>query len=330
MDSNQRKTVLICEENQLLVDMLEDGYNLFTAKDGNEAWNILKQHSEHIFVILTDLGMPDSSRYELIEKVKNTENFSDIPVIVITGEKDSVLEQECFDLGVYDFITKPIRPLILKNKLINLLKMRDTVSSLRNIERDVLTGLYTRRAFLYHAEILLDENKDTSYDILIADVENFKHINFNYGEKVGDELLVSAAKFIRKEYPDAICGRYGSDIFVGIYPSSEQGRLERVEGMMQRFREYAPIPNLVIKCGIYQNVDRSLPIVNMCDRALMALESIKHNNTRNIALFKGVMCQNMLRDQRYETMFKDALEKKEFVLYYQPQYDPYQNKIIGL
>lgn len=330
MESNQRRTILLCEENQLLADVLKDEYDLLTGKDGNEAWDILKQHSERIFVILTDLGMPDSSRYELIEKVNNTEHLSDIPVIVIAGEKDSVQEQECLKLGVYDYVTKPIRPFVLRNKLTNLLKIQETIFSLQNIEKDELTGLYTRRAFLYHAKHLLDENKNIFYDILIADIENFKHINFDYGEKVGDELLVSAAKFIQKEYSDAVCGRYGSDIFIGIYPSSEQGRMKRVDGMMQRFREYAPIPNLVIKCGIYQNVDRSLSIVNMCDRALMALKSIKHDNTQNIALFKGLMCQNMLRDQRYETMFQDALEKKEFVIYYQPQYDPYQNKIVGL
>ena len=116
----------------------------------------------------------------------------------------------------------------------------------------------------------------------------------------------------------------------GILSSADSGRLERINEHIKNVVESAPIPNLVIKSGIYQNVDKNLSVVQMCDRALLALKSIKHNHSQNIARFDGGMSQKLLRNQQYEEAFQQAIADKEFIIYYQPKYNPYTDQIVGL
>ena len=54
----------------------------------------------------------------------------------------------------------------------------------------------------------------------------------------------------------------------------------KAQEMMLEFAEQAPVPNLVLKNGIYENIDKTLPVSQMCDRAMLALKSIKHKHSR--------------------------------------------------
>ena len=198
-----------------------------------------------------------------------------------------------------------------------------------NIEKDELTGLYTKQAFLYHAKRLLSENLEESFDIIISDLNNFKRINRVYGEDKGDEVLRSIAELVKAHTEDGICARYGADMFISIQKSVQMDRKEWVQNILNEYTKQAPVANLVLKTGIYQNVDRNLSVSQMCDRALLALKSVKHNHDRNVAMFDGPLSQQLLREQGYEAVFQEALEQKEFVVYYQPKYNPYTEKIVG-
>ncbi len=329
-----RRTILICEDNEhlreLLVEYLKDTYEILEAADGNEGWELLNKHEQDISVILTELAMPNCSGYDLMERIMGNTRLSVIPIVVMTGDEDDAAEERCLALGAVDFLQKPVRPAIVKSRLRNLIQMQESTASLRDIERDNLTGLYTRHAFFHHAKRLMDANPHTAFDVLIADIENFKYINFTHGEEKGDEILMSLADFIKLHFPHDICARYGPDVLAWMIPTSEVDIKKWVGELLQQFTAGAPIPNLVVKCGIYQHVDRSLQVNQMCDRALLALMSIKHNHSRSVALFDGPVSQRLLKAQHYESEFQDALSRKEFVLYYQPKYDPFTQKVVGL
>ena len=329
-----KPVVLICEDSkidqELLTKCLEEEYEVLVAEDGNEGWRLLNKHESQIFVILMDLEMPLCNGYQLMERIKENPNLAAIPILVMSVEDEELASERCLELGAVDFLHKPIKQTLLKNKLKNMLQMIETNLFLREMETDKLTGLLTRRAFIYRAKQIMDLNPDMDFDILVADIQNFKHINFTYGEDKGDEVLAAVAKFIKLQMREDMCARYGADIFVCILNSADSGRLERINEHIKNVVESAPIPNLVIKSGIYQNVDKNLSVVQMCDRALLALKSIKHNHSQNIARFDGVMSQKLLRNQQYEEAFQQAIADKEFIIYYQPKYNPYTDQIVGL
>ena len=89
------------------------------------------------------------------------------------------------------------------------------------------------------------------------------------------------------------------------------------------------MPNVVVKFGVYEDVDRNVAVAHMCARALLAVNSIKRDFRRTFAKYSGPISQNQLRAQTYEARFSEAIQKKEFVVWYQPKYDPYREEVVG-
>lgn len=224
------------------------------------------------------------------------------------------------ELGAYDSISFAFA---CEDNQVNRKKM------LEALERDALTGLYTKHAFVRYAQQLLDQYPEEEFDIAIADVENFRLLNNIYGEEKGNELLASLGKFFVNADSRVLWGRFSGDQFVAMGRSRNSKTTEDLETLMRGFADISPIPNVVIKWGTYRNVDRNLTVTYMCDRAAVALESIKHNYSQSTATFDGPVSRRHYNAQLYETKFQNAIDNKEFVVWYQPKYDPYNNQIVG-
>ncbi|MBQ0027698.1 MAG: EAL domain-containing protein [Lachnospiraceae bacterium] len=225
-------------------------------------------------------------------------------------------EADSFDLIVFAFV--------LEDDDVFEREMR------KYMEIDELTGLYNRQAFYRRAQKLLDDNPDDIFDIAISDVANFKLINSVYGEGIGDEVIKYLGKFFLENTENGICARYGGDVFVGFAKSSPDRQGEWLTSLIERAKINSPVPNIVLKCGVYRNVDRSLSISAMCDRALLAVKSVKHNYTMPYATYAGPVSQRHLLANTYESMFDSAILNEEFVVYYQPQYNSATEEIVGI
>ena len=89
-------TLLIAEDsnffrNQVKGYMIEVGYEVIEAEDGQIAWDLLQEHADEITMILTDIEMPNMDGFELTEKIKSDRRYRDFPVIALTtlaGEED--------------------------------------------------------------------------------------------------------------------------------------------------------------------------------------------------------------------------------------------------
>lgn len=329
----RRRKILIVEDSEinrdLLKEHLQDDYDIEEATDGNEAYGILERKYRELSVVILDLVMPNCDGFEFLKRINDNPVLSIVPVIVLTANYNGGQEEQCLDLGAVDFLTKPFNPAIIKARLHNIIRMREMVASLDAIEFDELTGLYTRQAFLYHAKELLASNPDVSYEVVISDIENFRLINATYGVEKGDALLKSFADYTVKYCRDGICGRYGSDQMISIYRMSSQEEIEEYRKKLQEFKNNAPIPNVVIKFGIYQNVDRTLSIPNICDRAMLALKSVKHNYKQMAGMYDGPLSQHQLKSHIYETRFPLAVQNHEFIVWYQPKYDANSKAVVG-
>ena len=196
-------------------------------------------------------------------------------------------------------------------------------------ERDTITGLYTQRAFAYHAKKLLENNPEEKFNVSISDIKNFELVNTLYGEAKGDELLQWLAKFYVEAYPNGIVGRYGIDQMVSIYKNPTLEQKVKAVTLFKHYLEKSPVPNVVVKFGVYENVDRNVAVAHMCARALLAVNSIKRDFRHTFAKYSGPISQHQLRAQTYEARFSEAIQNKEFVVWYQPKYNPYNEKIVG-
>lgn len=200
---------------------------------------------------------------------------------------------------------------------------------INSIEIDELTGLYTKQAFYHYAQAFMNQHPNETFDLVMTDIRNFKLLNSIYGDDRGDELLKHFAAFISDVSKDGVCARYGGDQFVVLFIADSDDKNIWIKNLLDEYLKISPIENLSVKIGVYENVDRSLSISHMCDRASLAIKSIKSNYDRNLAFFDGPVSQQELKAARYEARFQKAIEKKEFVVWLQPKYDIDTERVIG-
>ncbi|KOY53163.1 response regulator [Polaribacter dokdonensis] len=107
-----KKKIVIAEDNSVLSLLLKfrlekDGYELFMAKDGKEALEVIKIQKPDL--ILTDVMMDYYSGLEIISYVRNQLN-SNTPILVFSSSGQEEMVLNAFNLGANDFMSKPLSP----------------------------------------------------------------------------------------------------------------------------------------------------------------------------------------------------------------------------
>jgi len=105
-----QKKILVVEDGEfnrdLLVQLLEDEYEILLAADGEEG--VEKAERERPDLILMDLGLPVVDGWEATKRIKANGALKHIPVIAITSHAMPADERRARDVGCDDYLAKPI------------------------------------------------------------------------------------------------------------------------------------------------------------------------------------------------------------------------------
>ena len=120
-------TILVIDDMKfnrvILSRLLEDEYDIQEAADGQEGLDYIEKHTDEVCCVLLDLIMPVMGGVDFL-KIAARRNYLDLfPVIVVTGEQEMSLIQECFDYGISDFIRKPINTEFVKSRVDRLVTL---------------------------------------------------------------------------------------------------------------------------------------------------------------------------------------------------------------
>ena len=123
LEEIHQASVLVVEDSistrRSLAEFMQDlNYKVFTAKDGVEAVEIMRQHVPNI--VLTDLEMPRMNGLELTSYVRSHDETKDIPIIMLTSRTTEKHKREAKSIGVNEYLTKPFVEDILLEKVQNL------------------------------------------------------------------------------------------------------------------------------------------------------------------------------------------------------------------
>ncbi len=132
MNATQEKpNILVVDDEpvnvKILAAALGKDYKVIVAKSGSEALALAKRNQRPDLILL-DIMMPEMDGYEVCRHLKTDSNTENIPVIFISAMNQTADESKGFDLGAVDYITKPIRLPILRNRVrthLDLKKYRD-------------------------------------------------------------------------------------------------------------------------------------------------------------------------------------------------------------
>ncbi len=125
-EDNKNIKVLIVEDillNQLLMKTLLDDFGFERDIADNGLIAIEKLESKSYDIILMDLQMPEMNGFEATEYIRNTMN-SKIPIIALTADVTTTDLARCTEVGMNDYIAKPVNERILYSKIIGLVKKR--------------------------------------------------------------------------------------------------------------------------------------------------------------------------------------------------------------
>lgn len=143
--------VLVVEDialNQLLMKTLLDdfGFDRDIASNGRIAVEMLANNTYDI--VLMDLQMPEMNGFEATEHIRKVMNLS-VPIIALTADVTTVDLAKCKEVGMNDYIAKPVDERILYSKIVGLAKKPDLVAS--PIITDLrLNKKYTDLHYLIH------------------------------------------------------------------------------------------------------------------------------------------------------------------------------------
>ncbi len=119
--------VLIVDDHQAMRRTIADimrrlGFvNLSYAEDGQMAWDKLQKNVFEL--ILLDWNMPRVTGIELLKQVRSSEeDFSDIPILMVTAEAEREQVVEAIQSGATNYIVKPFTPATLERKLQEIFK----------------------------------------------------------------------------------------------------------------------------------------------------------------------------------------------------------------
>jgi diguanylate cyclase (GGDEF)-like protein len=223
-----------------------------------------KDRGTEIDLIILDIILEDEDGIEICHKIKMMEKYQEIPVIMITAQKEAKFLKRAFEAGASDFIKKPINKIEFMARVKSALKLREEMkkrikreeelleisaelkTANKKLEKialqDGLTGLANRRLFdkTLKDELKRAKRQKNSLALIMADIDNFKAYNDTYGHQQGDQCLKQVASVLAKNAKRAsdFAARYGGEEFALILPdTAKNGALKVAENIRKGIRD---------------------------------------------------------------------------------------------
>ena len=201
---------------------------------------------------------------------------------------------------------------------------------------DPLTGIPNRNYFMEEGARMLRKNRDSSFYMIVVDIDRFKFVNDVYGAKLSDELLRWVADSLREELgEEALISRLGSDEF-GVLVRG-QGSDKRASVVARRLLRRISQPVVIdgrqvaitISAGVSLYPDHGRTMSELLRSADIALTHAKEEGKNTFALFRSDM---NLRVRETISITKDIVgscARKDFELRFQPIVDASTGKVMA-
>lgn len=122
MDTYKELTILIAEDDDGHADLIMTGLresgicnHMIRFIDGKQTWDFISGKGKRMgldraksYLLLLDINMPVMDGIEVLERIKSSDDFRDLPVMMLTTTDDPREVEKCYALGCNIYITKPV------------------------------------------------------------------------------------------------------------------------------------------------------------------------------------------------------------------------------
>jgi len=249
-------------------------------------------------MMIVSLNLTDFDALRLCSQLRSLERTRSMPILMLADTEDRTRILRGLDLGVNDYIMRPIDRNELIARVRTQLRRKRYADRLRNnvqaaIELavvDPLTGLHNRRYLETHLANALDQaaHMGRPLSLMILDIDHFKSVNDIYGHDAGDEVLKIFAQRVRHVVrgSDLVC-RLGGEEFVIVMPETSMAVATRIAERVRSTVEAAKFPieggarsiGVTTSVGLAERGADANPdaLLRRADKALYASKSAGRN-----------------------------------------------------
>lgn len=205
------------------------------ANNGLEALAKLKAHPD-IKLVLVDNQMPNMDGYTFTAQARELYNKDELIIVGVSGSADPRMAVKFLKAGANDFIAKPFNYEMLLCRITQNLDMLDAVNFAKELSNtDFLSNLHNRRYFFEQGNKLLQAHiqqsalndvakEESSFTVMMMDIDFFKKINDKYGHDVGDEVIKNFSSLLKQHFADDLVARLGGEEFAVVSQSAQHTR----------------------------------------------------------------------------------------------------------
>lgn len=306
--------------------------------------------------ILVDFMMPGMDGHEFVAQIRAMPAARAVPIVMITAATDREVLKRALDVGVTDFLTKPVDYSEIRARLTNLLALRRahlqlqdrsrwlaeevrkaTEKALHLAHHDPLTGLPNRALFRDRLELALAQAQRSGerLAVLCLDLDRFKEVNDTLGHPAGDAVLQRVGTRLQGSVRKGdTAARLGGDEFaivqVGLaQPGGAANLAERLAELMAEDGTKNGHPDVGVSVGVALFPEDGTDVDTLLTRADLALYRAKAEGRGTFRFFEPAMDARLQARRALERELRAALRSGEFAVHFQPQADAKTQAIMG-
>lgn len=345
--------IMMVDDEPIMMELVqafleEEGYQHFISfEDPSQALQAIDKEKPDL--LLLDLVMPNIDGFQVLMHLRNQEEFTHLPIIILTSATDGENKLKALELGATDFLAKPVDSSEL------ILRVRNTIAAKAHLDKlafyDSLTGLPNRKLFFDRLRWALEQSKRNQQQLIVMNIglERFRQINDTHGPSIGDALLVGVAERLMEvtRATDLVSynpkaddwkgvARLSSEEFVLLIPMAisldAANRIAKriIQSLKQPFDLKGNEIAISVGIGIATFPDDGDQVELLLKHASRAKDFAMQKAENNFQFFSAEMNAFYNQRQAIEQKLRIALERQELQLFYQPKINPRNNQVLGV
>ncbi|MFW6357715.1 MAG: putative bifunctional diguanylate cyclase/phosphodiesterase [Chroococcales cyanobacterium] len=346
------RKILVIEDERILRKgliklLIREGFDAIGAENGSIGIDLAQE--QHPDLILCDLMMPEVDGYEVLKTLKDNSETALIPFICLTAKEERADLRQVMELGADDYLTKPFsRSELLGAIFAQLGKKERTLQQTqllqemieqlhRSVYYDSLTNLpnrlLLREKFDEISQKILAQ-KDSLVPCFVISLSQLERVTHSLGEEHGELVIQSVAQTL-KAYAgnEGIAARLSAEQFALILPPVDIE--EDVEAIAKTLLNKLSKPFqlaeyeifIVSHIGIALYPENGIDIKSLLQKAAIALHHSQKTSYSCYSFYTPAIQGNSKDRLILEISLRQAIERNELTLYYQPQVNLKNEKI---
>lgn len=332
--------VIFCKDTQACLDAVQEGRadavyeNAYILNQflGNKGYGDI----ETVYTIQMNANLCMGMRSEdalvgsILNKAIARLSAEDINQVII----ENIMTAPEFHLAIVSrrFLI-PVSMGIVALVVIGLIVSKNRISNYAF--KDSLTGFSNENRFLLKTEKQIKQRRPRDYAIVSLDIDHFKMVNNMYNFETGNHILRETARIIDNCLSDGefFCRKADDRYLICMNRAGKETFHSRLKNILERISQIPREEKLdfsySVSCGVCYLVDAEFDIHRAIGWANMARKRAKEEKEDSIVYYDSVMQQQAVREQEIINRMEDALENREFCVFYQPQIQISDETIVG-